>query len=117
VSTVEQARAFALELPETEEASHFGKADFRVGGKVFGSLPRPGRMNLRLDPAEQAAAVGERPDAFEPAPGAWGRQGWTGVELALVEADELRELVVSAWLRRAPSKLAAAYERAHPPAP
>ena len=115
MSTVEQARALALELPETEEASHFGKADFRVAGKVFGSLPRPGRMNLRLDPAEQAALVATSPEAFEPAPGSWGRQGWTGVELALVPEDELRELVISAWLRRAPRRLAAAYEAAHPP--
>ena len=116
MTSVEQARAFALALPETEEASHFGKADFRVAGKVFGSLPRAGRMNLRLDPAEQAACVATSPDAFEPAPGSWGRQGWTGVELALLEEDELRELIVSAWLRRAPRRLAAAYEAAHPPA-
>lgn len=110
MATVEQARMLALSLPEVEEASHFGKADFRVGGKVFGSLPRPGRMNLRLDPAEQAACVGSAPDAFEPAPGAWGRQGWTGVELALVGEEELRELIAGAWLRRAPRRLAAAWE-------
>lgn len=116
MSTAEHARAFALELPETEEASHFGKADFRVADKVFGSLPRPGRMNLRLDPGEQAALVATSPETFEPAPGSWGRQGWTGVELALVPEDELRELVLSAWLRRAPRRLAKAYEAAHPPA-
>ena len=117
MATVEQARAFALELPEVVEAGHMGKPDFRVGGKVFASLPAGARMSLRLDPAEQAAVVGSAPDAFAPAAGAWGRQGWTVVQLAAVDPEELRELVVGAWRFRAPRKLLAAYDVAHPPPP
>jgi hypothetical protein len=31
-------RRIALALPEAVEASHFGKADFRVGGRIFATL-------------------------------------------------------------------------------
>lgn len=33
MTTVEQARALALTLPDAEEASHMGHADFRVAGE------------------------------------------------------------------------------------
>jgi hypothetical protein len=39
-----------------------------------------------------------------------GRFGWVQVELAKVDADELRELVVDAWRRTAPKKLVKQYD-------
>jgi hypothetical protein len=116
MTTLDLARSFALALPDVVEAGHMGKPDFRVGGKVFASLPAGERMSLRLDPAEQAAVLATAPDAFTPAAGAWGRQGWTTVELAAVDADELRELVIGAWRYRAPRRVLAAYDAANPPA-
>jgi hypothetical protein len=106
----DEARASALDVPETVESSHMGTADFRVRGRVFATLPRAGWMCLRLDPAEQAAVLATAPDVFEPAAGAWGRQGWTLVALAAVDREELRELVIGAWRHRAPKRLLAAYD-------
>lgn len=110
--TDDDARTFALSLPEAEEKAHMGHADFRVRDRIFAGLPRPGRMSLRLDPAEQAAVVATAPETFEPAAGAWGRQGWTVVSLASADPEELRELVIEAWRWRAPKRLVAAYDAA-----
>ena len=32
-------RRLSLEMPEAEEKSHFGKADFRVRNRIFATLP------------------------------------------------------------------------------
>lgn len=108
--TDDDARALALSLPETAEKSHMGHADFRVRDRIFAGLPKPGELSLRLDAAEQAAVVATAPQTFQPAAGAWGRQGWTTVALATADEQELRELVIEAWRRRAPRRLVAAYD-------
>lgn len=110
--TEDDARSFALALPETAESGHMGHADFRVGGRIFAGFPRPGVMSLRLDPAEQAAVLATAPQTFSPAAGAWGRQGWTLVELSAADPGELRELVIESWRWRAPRRVLAAYDAA-----
>jgi hypothetical protein len=109
MTTIDQARALALALPETEERAHMDHPDFRVGGRVFAGFPRPGQMSLRLDAVEQAAAIDAAPGAVTPAAGAWGRQGWTLVELERIAPDELGELLQDAWCGRAPKRLVDAY--------
>lgn len=108
----DEARELLLALPETAEKSHMGHADFRVRDRVFAGLPKPGELSLRLDAAEQAAVVATAPQTFQPAAGAWGRQGWTIVTLATADAQELRELAIEAWRGRAPKRLVAAYDAA-----
>jgi hypothetical protein len=110
--TEDDARALALEMPEAVEKAHMGQADFRVRDRIFATLPKPGQMGLRLQPAEQAAVLATAPQTFVAAAGAWGRQGWTIVQLEHADPEELRELVVEAWRRRAPKTLVAAYDRA-----
>jgi predicted DNA-binding protein (MmcQ/YjbR family) len=41
------ARKFALSLPETTQQPHFSAASFRVGGKIFATVP-PGGTQLRI---------------------------------------------------------------------
>jgi predicted DNA-binding protein (MmcQ/YjbR family) len=110
--TTAQFRALALSLPGAEEKSHFGKADFRVRDKIFAGLtPSKGAA-----PGEQAergyfkASTELREElsgsrAFTPAEGAWGRSGWTYVELPLVELAVMRELLFDAWKLVAPAQL------------
>ena len=54
--TAADFRRIALALPEAVEGSHFGKADFRVGGKIFAtlSLESEGYGVLLLTPEQQA---------------------------------------------------------------
>jgi hypothetical protein len=100
-------RNIALSLPEAVEGSHFGHADFRVGGRIFATLglAKEGYGVLLLSPDEQAGMVEDAPDIFSPVPGGWGRQGSTRVRLAKVAPDILEAALRTAWRRRAPKHL------------
>ncbi len=107
-------RRLALSMFAAVEGSHMGHADFRVGGKVFASLP-PSRKNeprtrlgmVRLPADLQARLVRNRPDVFTPAAGAWGRQGCTYVRLGKVDSPTLRTAVAAAWRNVAPTRMLA----------
>lgn len=106
MTTAAGMRKIALSLPEVEERSHFEKPDFRVCNKIFAGLSRDGRRaNVKLTPELQALILDAKPDAYFPAEGGWGRSGWTYVELAEVEVDELKELVLEAYRIVAPKRL------------
>lgn len=89
------------------EGSHFGHADFRVGGKIFAtlSLQSEGYGVLLLTPEQQAGMVEDEPGIFSPVPGGWGRNGSTRVRLAKVAPDILEAALRMAWQRKAPKKL------------
>jgi len=90
-------RKLALGLPETIEASHMGHADFRVGGKIFATLPKKDHGMVKLSPADQARLVDPETETFMPAAGAWGRQGCTIVKLKQVKKTALQEALKKAW--------------------
>jgi hypothetical protein len=105
--TATDFRRIALSLPETVEGSHFGSADFRVGGKIFATLAleSEGYGVLLLAPDEQAGMVEDAPEIFSPVPGGWGRKGSTRVRLSKVTPDILEAALRSAWRRKAPKRL------------
>ena len=105
--TAADFRRIALALPEAVEASHFGKADFRVGGKIFATLAleSEGYGVLLLTPGQQAGMVEDEPEIFSPVPKGWGRMGATRVCLKKVPRDILAAAFRSAWQRRAPKRL------------
>jgi hypothetical protein len=102
--TADDFRRLALALPDTDERTHHGKPDFRVRGKVFGSLePAAGRGTVKLTADEQELLMGAEPDVFTPAAGAWGRQGWTRINLPAVGEPTLRDALHRAWRNTAGS--------------
>ena len=96
-------RRLALALPNTEEGSHFGNADFRVNGRIFAtlSLEREGYGVLLLTPDQQAGMVQDAPDIFSPVPGGWGKHGSTRVQLAKVPPDILEAALRTCWQNKA----------------
>ena len=106
--TIEDFRRLALSLPETCEKAHMGHPDFRVGGKIFATIPWPERNwgMVKLLPEQHKALIKDK-DAFEAVPGGWGRQGATYVNLDNVDQATLREALLSAWRRTAPKRVAA----------
>lgn len=100
-------RRLALALPEAVEGSHFGNADFRVGGKIFATLAleSKGYGVLLLTPEQQAGMVADEPKTFSPVPGGWGQKGATRVRLATVTADILGAALQTAWRRKASKRL------------
>jgi len=106
--TAAQVRALALSFPEAAASQHFDQPDFRVRGKIFATLDADGkRGTLKLSPELQAMMLDARPEAFFPAAGYWGRQGWTNFHPAKLALGELTGLMEEAWLRVAPKRLAA----------
>ena len=104
MASVATARKFALACPDAVEGAHMGHPDFRVGGKIFMTLwPADKRAVVKLPLADQQALVQMDPEAFSL--GGWAHQGWTSVQLARVNAAQLRVLADAAWRNVAPKTL------------
>jgi hypothetical protein len=94
----EEFRRIALGMKGAEESAHMGHPDFRVHNRIFATLHHDrGFGGLMLAPDQQQKFLREYPDAFEPAPGAWGRAGATTVRLAGVLEEALGEAMTLAW--------------------
>ena len=74
-------KRLALSLDGSEEGSHMGAVDFRVGGRIFATLASvaKGYGNVMLSPEQQQAFVAELPDVFIPVAGKWGEDGVTHI--------------------------------------
>jgi len=85
-------------MPDAEEGSHMGSADFRVDGRIFATLAseKQGYGNLMLDPEQQQMFVAELPDVFLAIPGGWGRNGATHIRLEVANEDVLRGALLTA---------------------
>lgn len=94
-------------LPESTDYPHGDGTSFSVRGKRFASAPPDGRyLILAVDDHETRACVAEDPNAFE--------EWWTfgkylalRVDLTRVTIGRVHELILEAWLRKAPKRLAA----------
>lgn len=101
-------RRIALSMPLAAEGEHMDHPDFRVGGKIFATLPPKPEKNLgmvKLPPAEQRRFLKAKPAAFFAAAGAWGKHGCTYVRLAEVDRATLVLAMRSAWRYTAPKSL------------
>jgi len=92
-------RRIALSFPNVEEGSHFGAADFRVGGHIFATLAhvKKGYGNLMLDPEQQQLFIEDLPEVFLPVHGGWGKRGATHIILAKANKDVLTGALQAAY--------------------
>ena len=97
-------RRTALALSDAVESAHHGKADFRVGKRIFATLGHPdenwGTLNLTAE--QQSMLVEAESEIFRPVPGGWGKQGYTNVLLAKADAATLKSALTMAWQNVAP---------------
>ena len=100
-------RELALALPQAEEKSHFGKADFRVRNKIFATLKEAATGVVKLTREQQEMLCAAEPLMFKPIPGGWGWQGWTAVELTIADDAALKSALTMAWGNVAPKSLQA----------
>jgi len=103
--THDDVRRLALGLPSATEQAHFGKADFRVAGKVFATLPAADHAVVKLVPEQQDMLVSAEPAVFSPVAGAWGLKGWTRLRLADCDTATLASALNMAWHNVAPRRL------------
>src|SRR5690606_20731551 len=96
--TGDDFRALALALDGVTEKAHMNHPDFRVHDRIFASLlDEEKRAGLKLTPDEQREFMRQHPNAFAPASGAWGRQGWTIVTLAAADRASVRSALRLAY--------------------
>lgn len=98
-------RIAAMALPEAEEKSHFGKADFRVRNRIFASLPDAAGAVLKLTREQQEMLIGAEPTLFAAIAGGWGARGWTRLALANCDEATLQSALWMAWRNAAPAVL------------
>jgi hypothetical protein len=109
--TGDELRNIAMALPEVEEKLTWGvDITFRVRDKIFVVMgPDGASASVKASLEAQQALVSSEPETYSVS-AYTGRYGWTTVELARADAEELRELVKDAWRRTAPKKLIATYD-------
>lgn len=101
----DEFRELALGLDGAVEGGHFGKADFRVRGRIFATLAESdGIGTLKLTPDDQAVVLAVAGAAAVPAAGAWGRSGWTQFDLAGCASGAMAAWMQTAWATVAPRK-------------
>lgn len=107
---IDQVRRFALALPRVVEAPHHRYSSFRVGGKIFATVPPDGQhLHVFVDEVEREYALAVSPAAFQKL--FWGDAA-VGLRVLLSQAKPatVQRLLHSAWSRRkASKKLAAAH--------
>lgn len=108
--TLEQVREVALTLPRSTEALVRGRVKFRVGRIVYLAFSRDETVMGFAFPKEwRDALVASDPAKFS-LPGASDlRYHWAHVDLAALDAEEMRELVEDAWAFCAPKRVAEEY--------
>lgn len=105
----ETVRTLALALPGTQERPSYGMPAFRVGDKLFVRLREDGeQIVIRVGFLERDALLAENRELFSITPH-YQDSPMVLVRLATVEAEELQELLITAWRFTAPKRLLAAY--------
>jgi hypothetical protein len=107
--TLDDVRLLALGLPRTTEAFVRGRVKFRVGRIVYLALSRDeSELGFAFPREEREWLVGTEPEKFLMPRESDLRYNWAVVRLAAIDLDELRELILDAWLMVVPKRLAAA---------
>lgn len=108
----ETVRKLALSFEEAEELSHFEKPSFRIKKKIFATLDiKNNRGCLKLSLIDQSVFSAYDPTVIYPVPNAWGKQGWTFVNLKKVRKDMFKDALTCAFCEVAPKVLADKYKR------
>lgn len=98
-------RKTANSFEQVSEEPHFNKISFRVKGKIFATLDElTNQATLKLTEADQSVYRLIRPAFASAATGAWGKQGWTLIDLTKVPKQLVTEALNKAYLEVAPKK-------------
>ena len=110
MACLEDVRRIALALPRSSEHLIREHVKFRVGRIVYASVsPDEERLGFGFPRDERAALVASRPETFMMPLPSDERYQWVRARLAMLDEDELRELLVDAWCMCVPKKVRAAY--------
>jgi hypothetical protein len=108
MATIESVRVVARTLPRSYEVLVRDRVKFRVGSIVYLAFSRDEtQMGFAFPKEERDALIAGEPEKFVMPAVSDQRFNWVVVELAAIEDDEMRELVLDAWRMVVPRRVAA----------
>ena len=108
--TVEDVRRVALTLPGTTEHLIRGRVKFRVKRLVYVAFSRDETlMGFGFPKEERPALVESEPDKFLLPPSSDMRYNWVDARMAVLDVEEMTELVTDAWTMVVPKRVAQEY--------
>jgi hypothetical protein len=108
--TVEDVRDVALGLPGTTEHLIRDRVKFRVRRLVYVAFSSDQTlMGFAFPKEERQALVGSDPQKFLLPPAADLRYNWVDVRVAVLDIDEMTELVTEAWTMVVAKRVARLY--------
>ena len=106
--TVDEVRRITSTLPRSYEVVVRDQIKFRVGQIVYVAFSRDETvMGVAFPKEERAAMVAAEPDKFMLPRESDMRYNWIHVQLATIDLEELRELVIEWWRMCVPKKVGA----------
>jgi predicted DNA-binding protein (MmcQ/YjbR family) len=103
--TNQNFRKLALAYPGAVEQPHFEKTSFRVKKKIFATLDEKNSMaTMKFSPVDQSVFTDISKGAMFPAQGAWGKSGYTYVNLKTVKIAMLKDAMRTSYATAAPIK-------------
>lgn len=83
---------------DVSEKDHFGSDAFYANKRIFATVwHKENKANVRLTPDLQRKFLETDGEAFSEIDNAWGRQGWTTVQLEFVDKSLFSDAVQAAW--------------------
>ncbi len=115
MNDAEDVRRIALSLPDTVEKEAWSMPTFRVGGKMYLTIPDDQTsFAVRCPKSERTELIAAEPEKFWVPPHE-ASSAWVRVRLtALEDLDELRDIVVDSWRQAAPDRLAEQFPHLRP---
>ncbi len=109
--SIENFKKLALSFDEAQELPHFEKTSFRINKKIFATLDIPKkRAVLKFTEIDQSVFGAFDKSVIYPVPGAWGKKGFTFIELQKVRTDMLKDALTVSYCNVAPKKMAEKYK-------
>ena len=111
--TIDDVREIVAGLPRSYEALVRDRVKFRVGRIVYLAFSRDETlMGFAFPKEERDALIASDPEKFRMPKPSDQRYNWVVADLARLDHDELRELVLDAWRMVVPKKVAATISEA-----
>ncbi|MFD6445462.1 MmcQ/YjbR family DNA-binding protein [Promicromonospora sp. NPDC060204] len=115
MAEIDDVRPLGNSLERSYEVYVRGRLKFRVGQLVYVAFSLDGSvMGFAFPKEERAALVASDPTTFQLPSASDMRFNWVHADLAALDPEEARELVVDAWRMVVPQKVFRAYDAAHP---
>ena len=102
---IDTFRQTALSFPKTIEVPHFEKTSFKVGNKIFATLDvNKFTACIKLSEIEQNVFSTFDKNSIYPVPNKWGKQGWTILELDIIQKEIFIDALTTAYYMVAKKK-------------